>query len=94
MRENRCCLFMTSTGPFTFGYLVPKQFAILQYLFNGNPHIKRWIFTIISISPVSLQHTDAFRDIGHMQVSLTMQLYVHSNMETKKKEMEKMDAYL
>ena len=32
--------------------------------------------------------------LGHTQVSLTMQLYVHSNMETKKKEMEKMDAYL
>ena len=32
--------------------------------------------------------------LGHTQVSLTMQLYVHSNMETKKKEMEKMDAFL
>ena len=32
--------------------------------------------------------------LEHTQVSLTMQLYVHSNMETKKKEMEKMDAYL
>ena len=32
--------------------------------------------------------------LGHTQVSLTMQLYVHSNMETKKKEMEKMDMFL
>ncbi len=32
--------------------------------------------------------------LGHTQVSLTMQLYVHSNMETKKKEMEKLDAFL
>lgn len=32
--------------------------------------------------------------LGHTQVSLTMQLYVHSNMDTKKKEMEKMDTYL
>lgn len=32
--------------------------------------------------------------LGHTQVSLTMQLYVHSNIETKKKEMEKLDAVL
>ena len=32
--------------------------------------------------------------LGHTQVSLTMQLYVHSNMETKKREMEKLDAFL
>ena len=32
--------------------------------------------------------------LEHTQVSLTMQLYVHSNMETKKKEMEKLDAFL
>ena len=32
--------------------------------------------------------------LGHSQVSLTLQLYAHSSMETKKKEMEKMDAFL
>lgn len=32
--------------------------------------------------------------LPNSQVSLTLQLYAHSSMETKKKEMEKMDAFL
>ena len=55
----------------------------------------------------SLRHTFATRAIesgmdvrtlseilGHSQVSLTLQLYAHSSMETKQKEMEKLDAFL
>ncbi len=55
----------------------------------------------------SLRHTFATRAIeagmdvrtlseilGHSQISLTLQLYAHSSMETKKKEMEKLDAFL
>ena len=32
--------------------------------------------------------------LGHTKVSLTLQLYVHSSMETKIKELSKMDAFL
>lgn len=55
----------------------------------------------------SLRHTFATRAVesgmdmrmlseilGHAQVALTLQLYAHSNIELKKKEMEKMDAFL
>ena len=32
--------------------------------------------------------------LGHAKVSLTLQLYAHSSMETKQKELEKMDTFL
>ena len=32
--------------------------------------------------------------LGHAKVSLTLQLYAHSSMETKQKELEKMDIFL
>ena len=32
--------------------------------------------------------------LGHAKVSLTLQLYAHSSMETKQKELEKMDSFL
>jgi len=32
--------------------------------------------------------------LGHTKVALTLQLYAHSSMETKLKELEKMDAFL
>ena len=32
--------------------------------------------------------------LGHTKVALTLQLYAHSSMETKQKELAKMDAFL
>ena len=32
--------------------------------------------------------------LGHTKVALTIQLYAHSSMETKQKELAKMDAFL
>ena len=32
--------------------------------------------------------------LGHTKVALTLQLYAHSSMETKQKEVAKMDAFL
>jgi len=32
--------------------------------------------------------------LGHAKVALTLQLYAHSSMETKKKAMDEMDVFL
>ena len=44
--------------------------------------------------PSTMNVRALFEILGHTKVALTLQLYAHSSMETKQKELAKMDAFL
>jgi hypothetical protein len=44
--------------------------------------------------PLTMNVRALFEILWHTKVALTLQLYAHSSMETKQKELAKMDAFL